>query len=81
MKHLLAFFSLLLLIACTTDESTYQHYLSNKGLESQLPERFQHCHGYGCKYITPVRFTQSEWSEIEALFTPPYNRRKPNASA
>ncbi|MCB9983468.1 MAG: hypothetical protein H6861_07345 [Rhodospirillales bacterium] len=70
MKRFLAL-SLLLLSACASNETTYQHYLSGKGLESQLPERFQHCHGYGCKFITPVRFTQDDWSVIEAVFTPP----------
>jgi len=70
MKRLLPLLSLIALSACASGDTTYQHYLTGKGLESQLPERFQHCHGYGCKYFTPVAFTQDDWSEIETLFRP-----------
>lgn len=71
MKRTLPALALIALSACATNDTTYQSYLSAKGLESQLPERFQQCHGYGCKYISPVRFTQTDWHDIEALFTPP----------
>lgn len=62
--------ALLLLSGCAASSETHLHYLSNKGLDTQLPEVFQHCHGYGCKFKTPIRFTQADWAPIENIFTP-----------
>lgn len=56
--------------ACVSLETPYQDYLSRKGLSAPAPERFDHCHGYGCRKITPVSLSQQDWKDIEALLTP-----------
>lgn len=69
-RSFLLWAAVLALSACASSAETYKYYLSNKGLETQLPESFQHCHGYGCKYITRIQFTQQDWAPIEAVFSP-----------
>ncbi len=59
-----------LLSSCAASSETHLHYLTNKGLDTQLPEHFQHCHGYGCKFKTPVEFNQYDWGPIENIFYP-----------
>ncbi|MCB1652157.1 MAG: hypothetical protein KDI46_08900 [Alphaproteobacteria bacterium] len=67
-----------LLSACAgTTDPNYQYYLQKKGLDTPIPQHFQHCHGYGCKHISVVNFTQNDWQEFEKLFSPP----PPNAAA
>lgn len=58
------------LSACKTNPANYEYYLQSKGLEAQLPERFQHCRGYGCKFISTVEFTAQDWKSIERTFRP-----------
>lgn len=56
--------------ACSSVPTSYQSYLATKGLETQTPYRFQHCHGYGCKFVTTVNFTANDWTPIHNAFTP-----------
>ena len=69
-RSLFIWAGLLALSACASSSETYKYYLTNKGLETQLPESFQHCHGYGCKHVSRIAFTQVDWAPIEAVFTP-----------
>ena len=71
MKILAPIFATFLLVACaSTTETSYQTYLGKKGLGQQTQAQFQHCHGYGCKFIKDVTWTQSDWAEVEKLFQP-----------
>ncbi len=69
MKKIIAI-ALLSLSACTTTPATYKYYLDGKGLDEQRLYNFQHCHGYGCKFITGIEFSEQDWQDISALFTP-----------
>ena len=71
MRFLAPIFAVVLLAACaSTTETSYQTYLGKKGLGQQTPESFQHCHGYGCKFIKDVTWTEEDWASIEKLFYP-----------
>lgn len=37
---------------------------------SQTPDRFQVCHGSGCRVRSPVSLSDSDWSRVGALFRP-----------
>ncbi len=56
--------------SCAISPKTYEQYLDKEGLDAQLPNNFQHCHGYGCKFKTIIQFTQKDWEPIESIFTP-----------
>jgi hypothetical protein len=75
----------LTLPACASLETPYQDHLSRKGLSAPASERFDHCHGYGCRIVTPVALPAQDWKDIEALFTPrpkdPIQERKILAQA
>lgn len=68
------FFSILLFVVsgCTAGEQkSYHYYFERRSLtQDPLPEKFVHCHGYGCKYKTDVVLTQKEWKNIEKIFHP-----------
>lgn len=60
-----------LLTACAaSQDSTYKHYYAKKNLGAQTPQNFQHCHGFGCKYIADVELTDADWQLIQRAFTP-----------
>lgn len=72
MKKILPLLSLSLLSACaSTQAPSYEFYLKKKGLGEQTPQSFQHCHGYGCKYIADVTFTDEDWKTVRAAFGKP----------
>lgn len=72
MKKILFLFAVITLSACQTAQTNYITYLGGKGLETaHVPERFQHCRGYGCRFIDDVSLDQDEWNEITSVFTPP----------
>lgn len=62
--------AVILLSGCTASSQTHLNYMTNKGLDTQIPEHFQHCHGYGCKLITDIDFKQADWAPIENVFKP-----------
>ena len=61
-----------LLGGCAHDNlQTYEYYLINRGLEQkQTAQSFQHCHGYGCKFISTVNFKPEDWRPVKAAFSP-----------
>ncbi len=66
MKNIFCLFMALIVVGCAThDAPSYQYYLERKGLEHQTPYRFQHCRGYGCKYISNVEFSEKDWGNIK----------------
>lgn len=59
------------LTACTgAPKQSWQDYLTMYHVPPSSPGALYHCHGYGCRLITPVTLTPKEWGRIEALFKP-----------
>ncbi len=56
--------------SCATTEDSYLSYLHKKGVTETSIDGFQHCHGYGCKEISKLTLSDSDWREIDALFMP-----------
>ncbi len=63
--------SLLVLTACGTAHNDYKDYLARKNLTNQTPERFTHCHGYGCQSRTAIELNEKEWRDIVKPMTEP----------
>lgn len=60
----------LLLTACTV-HTGYEGYLERRGITAaQTPERYDHCHGYGCKHISSVTLVMEDWRKIKTVMTP-----------
>jgi hypothetical protein len=53
--------------ACAPETSDY---LRDYAEAQPVPERFQVCHGYGCKVETRVVLSDSEWQRVRAAFEP-----------
>lgn len=63
--------ALITLSACgTAPYSSSQYYLNSKGMSEQTPYAFEHCHGYGCKFVSNVSFTEQDWRDIASVFRP-----------
>jgi hypothetical protein len=61
----IALIALLLLTGCASGTpGDYRVSLQNKSIMEPEPERFQHCHGYGCQYKTEIALTEKDWKEI-----------------
>ena len=61
-----------MLFGCaSTQAPSHQFYLEKKGLGEQTAQNFQHCHGYGCKYITDVTFSEKDWRDVRSAFGTP----------
>ncbi len=69
MKNIIGLFTLILVTGCASAQApSYQLYLTKKGLGQQTPQNFQHCHGYGCKYIADAQFSEKDWKDMDKLF-------------
>ena len=65
MKNIIGLFTFILVTGCASAQApSYQLYLTKKGLGQQTPQNFQHCHGYGCKYIADVALSAKDWKDI-----------------
>ena len=65
--------ALFLLAACASNPEAlhnYRSYLSNKGVHQVSPEKFQHCHAYGCEKVDIIVFEEGQWSELDSMFKP-----------
>lgn len=66
-----ALFALFLLTSCAAPHSVdYRIALQSKNVAEPEPHAFQQCHGYGCKYKSPVEMDGKEWKKIAAFFQP-----------
>jgi len=45
-------------------------YLANYADADPTPSGFRACHGYGCKFETPVSLSDAEWQRVRAAFEP-----------
>lgn len=59
-----------MLAGCTSTPNSYQGYLANKGVALPTTSEIHQCHGYGCKFVTPVTLSESDWADIDNIFTP-----------
>ncbi len=61
---------LVLVTACASGSGgDYMGYLARKGVTQVSLEKFEHCHGYGCRLINEARLSAADWQEIAAHFT------------
>lgn len=67
MKTFLAFFSVLVLSACSGID--HHTYLAQHGVTAPTAENFGHCRGYGCSKIETVSLNKKQWRSIEKLFS------------
>ncbi len=69
MKRLILCASLLLLPACGgVSQKSANDYLSERKIAAATPDAVPHCHGYGCKIVTPVPLTDKEWASVTKIF-------------
>lgn len=45
-------------------------FLESYGEPNPDPQRLRLCHGYACRFVTPVALSPDEWSVTRALFEP-----------
>lgn len=58
--------------ASTSDSiHDYRSFLHNKGVDTIETAKFNHCRGYGCDVIDTIIFNESQWKELDYMFTPP----------
>jgi hypothetical protein len=63
--------SVLFLSACSGSvTANYQGYLQGRGIDPPQKTRIEHCHGYGCRFITAVALTDREWKQVAKIFRP-----------
>jgi len=71
MKRFIYLTALLTMTGCASPQASHIQYLQNKGVNTQQSaQSFQHCHGYGCKFIADVNLNESDWQDIGKSFTP-----------
>jgi hypothetical protein len=46
-------------------------FLESYGEPNPDPQHFRLCHGYACRFVTPVALLPEEWRAISARFQPP----------
>ncbi|EGG98185.1 Response regulator [gamma proteobacterium IMCC2047] len=62
--------SLLFTSACT---STSGYLLTFYAEDQAVPERFEICHGYSCRYKAQASLPKSTWQSVKILFIAPSN--------
>lgn len=60
----------LLLGGCAAAGGDYAGYLARKRVTNLMPERFDHCRGYGCRFVVPVTFSAQDWADLARLMPP-----------
>lgn len=55
--------------ACAMNEYA-QNSLMRKNIKITSTETFPHCHSYGCDKKTQISFSDQDWRDIGAIFTP-----------
>lgn len=62
----------LFLAACAggAPSGDYQSYLQTRGIGLPGKNSVNQCHGYGCRFITPVTLTDKEWKKVAKIFKP-----------
>jgi hypothetical protein len=59
----------LLLSGCAVIPAS--RFLESYGEPNPDPQRLRLCHGYACRFVTPVALSAEEWSAIRAALDPP----------
>ncbi len=59
-----------ILNACSNAPSSPYSYLKSQNISAPEQNSFKHCYNYGCERIVNVGFSDSDWKNIDALFTP-----------
>lgn len=56
----------------TNDYGGIEPYMASKGIHGvPVPGRFPHCYAYGCRALAEVSLSDTQWTKITGLFTPP----------
>lgn len=59
----------LLLCGCSVIPAS--RFLESYGEPNPDPQHLRLCHGYACRFVTPVALSSEEWDEIRRMLDPP----------
>jgi len=59
---------LLIVTSCGHGRGDLENYFMRRGLDTSDNAPLQHCHGYGCRFVTDVTLSKKEWRQIGAYF-------------
>lgn len=61
----------LLMSACTHGDPSVDDYLDGRNVKMRSPEKFDQCHGYGCRLISRITLSDATWKELGHIFKRP----------